>query len=157
MHQEGPETRVSAPITSAPTRVSIRVSAVAEQVATVRHAVLDSAKAHGIGRAPRDDIALAVSEACTNVVLHAYRAAAAPGPLAVEAYRDHGEFFVVVCDEGTGISPRSDSPGLGLGLGLIGRLTERLEIASNEPVGATITMVFAARVETPAGMDAPEM
>ena len=144
MHEEGPEARVSAPLTSTRTRVRMRVPAVAAQVATIRHAVLESAEAHGIGPAPRDDIALAVSEACTNVVLHAYRDAAAPGPLAVDAYRDNGEFLVVVCDEGTGITPRTDSPGLGLGLGLIGRLTQRLEIASNEPLGATITMVFAA-------------
>ena len=35
-------------------------------------------------------------------------------PNAVDAYRDNGEFVVVVvCDEGTGISPRADSPGLG--------------------------------------------
>lgn len=133
----------------------MRGPAVAAEVATVRHAVLDSAKAHGIDRAPRDDIALAVSEACTNVVMHAYRGAAVPGPLAVEAYRDNGEFVVVVCDEGPGMSPRTDSPGLGLGLGLIGSLTQRLEITSNEPVGVTITMVFA--VEKPAGRDAPEI
>lgn len=64
--------------------------------------MLESANAQGIRPAARDDIALAVSEACTNVVMHAYRGAAAPGPLAVDAYRENGEFFVVVCDEGTG-------------------------------------------------------
>lgn len=143
MHEEGPEAGVSATLNGTPTRVHMRGPAVAAQVATVRHAVLDSAKAHGIGRGPRGDIALAVSEACANVVMHAYRGVAVPGPLAVEAYSDNGEFFVVVCDEGTGISPRTDSPGLGLGLGLIGRLTQRLEITSTEPVGTTITMVFA--------------
>ena len=121
----------------------------AAQVATVRHAVLESAEAHGIGRAPRSDIALAVSEACTNVVTHAYHGTMAPGPIVVEAYRDEREFFVVVCDEGTGMRARTDSPGLGLGLGLIGRLTQRLEITSNDPVGATITMVFAAPANAP--------
>ena len=124
--------------------VHLRVPAVAAQVATVRHAVLASAMAHGIGPAPRDDIALAVTEACTNVVLHAYRDTAAPGPLAVEAFRDDGEFHVIVCDEGPGMCPRTDSPGLGLGLGLIGTLAQRFEITSNDPVGATIEMVFAA-------------
>ena len=173
MHEEDPDARGSAPLASEPTPVHLRVSAVADQVANVRHAVLESAKAHGIGPASRDDIALAVSEACTNVVMHAYRDAAAPGPLAVDAYHDNGEFFVVVCDEGTGMRPRTDSPGLGLGLGLIGRLAQRLEISSHDPVGAKITMIFAAppnapprertatrsdrgEVEKPTGMDARE-
>ena len=174
MHEEDPQARVSTPLTTIPARVHLRVPALAAEVATIRHAVLESAKAHRIARTPRNDIALAVSEACANVVMHAYRDAAAPGPLAVEAYRDDGEFFVVVSDEGSGMSPRTDSPGLGLGLGLIGRLTQRLEITSNDPVGATITMVFAApthalfavdplpapteeAVEKPGGMDAPGM
>ena len=76
--------------------------------------------------------------------MHAYRGEATPGPLAVDAYREGGEFFVVVCDEGTGMAPRTDSPGLGLGLGLIAGLSSRLEIASQEPAGASVTMVFGA-------------
>jgi serine/threonine-protein kinase RsbW len=129
-----------------PARLRLRVPAVATQVATVRHAVIEIAAAHGIGGQPREDIALAVSEACANVVMHAYRDEATPGPLAVDAYRDDGEFFVVVCDEGIGMTPRADSPGLGLGLGLIAGLAERLEITSQEPTGATVTMVFGAPV-----------
>ena len=58
--------------------------------------------------------------------------------------RDDGEFFVVVCDEGIGMAPRTDSPGLGLGLGLIAGLAKRLEIGSRQPAGATVTMVFGA-------------
>jgi serine/threonine-protein kinase RsbW len=174
MHEEDPEARGSAPRGGDPTPVHLRVPAVADGVATVRHAVLASAKAQGIGPARREDIALAVSEACSNVVTHAYCAAAAPGPLTVDAYRDDGEFFIVVCDEGTGLGPRTDSPGLGLGLGLIGSLAQRTEISSNDPAGAKITMVFAVpanapmrgrtatrsdrgQVEKPAGMDAPGM
>ena len=127
-----------------PASVRLRVPAVPTEVATVRHAVVAAATAHGIGGGARDDIALAVSEACSNVVMHAYRHEATPGPLAVDAYRDDGEFFVVVCDEGIGMAPRTDSPGLGLGLGLIAGLAKRLEIGSGQHAGATITMVFGA-------------
>jgi serine/threonine-protein kinase RsbW len=127
-----------------PARVRLRVPAVPTQVATARHAVVAAAAAHGIAGRPREDIALAVSEACANVVMHAYRHEATPGPLAVDAYRDDGEFFVVVCDEGIGMAPRTDSPGLGLGLGLIAGLAKRLEIGSQDPPGATVTMVFRA-------------
>jgi anti-sigma regulatory factor (Ser/Thr protein kinase) len=125
-------------------RLRLRVPAVANEVATVRHAVVETATAHGIDGRPREDIALAVSEACSNVVMHAYRHETTPGPLAVDAYRDDGEFFVVVCDEGVGMAPRTDSPGLGLGLGLIAGLAKRLEITTVEPAGSTVTMVFGA-------------
>ena len=128
-------------------RLRLRVRAVPSEVATVRHAVVEAAAAHGIGGRPRQDIALAVSEACSNVVMHAYRHETTPGPLAggYDAYRDNGEFFVVVCDEGIGMAPRTDGPGLGLGLGLIAGLAKRLEIGSREPAGAMVTMVFGAQ------------
>jgi anti-sigma regulatory factor (Ser/Thr protein kinase) len=144
MHEDDPKARRSAPLASRTATVHLRVPAVAAEVATVRHAVVESARAPGIARAPQQDIALAVSEACTNVVMHAYPGAATPGALLVDAYRDDGEFVVVVSDEGAGMVPRTDSPGLGLGLGVISSLSERLEIASSEPVGATLTMVFPA-------------
>ena len=127
-----------------PVRLRLRVPAVAREVASIRHAVTAAAAAEGIDGRPRQDIALAVSEACSNVVMHAYRGDATPGRLAVDAYRDNGEFFVVVRDEGSGLAPRTDSPGLGLGLGLIAGLSKRLEIASQGPAGATVTMVFGA-------------
>jgi anti-sigma regulatory factor (Ser/Thr protein kinase) len=91
----------------------------------------------------RFDFGLAVSEACSNVVAHAYLDAAAPGPLLVETYRRDGEFVVVVSDEGAGIAPRANSPGAGFGLPLIARLTHRLEIGSNGLGGAKVTMAFA--------------
>jgi anti-sigma regulatory factor (Ser/Thr protein kinase) len=125
-------------------RLRLRVPAVPTEVATVRHAVVEAAAAIGIQDRPREDIALAVSEACANVVMHAYRHESTPGALAVDAYRDDGEFYVVVCDEGIGMVPRTDSPGLGLGLGLIAGLAKRLEIANVEPAGSTVTMVFGA-------------
>jgi anti-sigma regulatory factor (Ser/Thr protein kinase) len=98
-----------------------------------------------------DDIALAVSEACTNVVMHAYREALEPGPLTVEIYRERGELVIVVSDTGAGIIARADSPGLGMGLALIAGLTQRMEVATNGSAGARLTMAFA----TPAPAGAP--
>jgi anti-sigma regulatory factor (Ser/Thr protein kinase) len=125
-------------------RVDLRleVPAVSEQVADIRQAVRTAARAQGIAEPQLGDIGLAVTEACANVVTHAYRDAPRAGPLTVEAYRERRDFVVTVTDWGPGISPRADSNGLGLGLALIARLTRRMEITSNAPTGSTILMAF---------------
>jgi anti-sigma regulatory factor (Ser/Thr protein kinase) len=120
----------------------VHAPAVAEQVPVIRRAVVESAEAHGAGPDLRADIALAVTEACTNVVLHAYLDVAPPGPLMVETHGKDGEFVVTVSDEGSGIIPRAHSSGLGIGLAVMSRLTQRLEITNHVPAGVRVTMAF---------------
>jgi serine/threonine-protein kinase RsbW len=112
-----------------------RVPAEAGEIAGMRNAVLSYAEARGVTKTLRDDIALAVSEACANVVMHAYIEAAAPGSLTVASTHVNDQLVVAVRDEGRGMLPRPDSPGLGLGLSLIGRLAQRLEIGPQRRVG----------------------
>ena len=57
-------------------RLELRTQATPAAVPGVRRAVVDFAELHGVGVGP--DVALAVSEAITNAVLHAYRDGAAP-------------------------------------------------------------------------------
>jgi len=52
-------------------RLELRTQATPAAVPGVRRAVVDFAELHGVGVPP--DVALAVSEAITNAVLHAYR------------------------------------------------------------------------------------
>ena len=52
-----------------------------------RRAVIDWAQCYVEDRAVLSDIALAVTEAATNVVLHAYRDRAEPGKVTIEAER----------------------------------------------------------------------
>jgi hypothetical protein len=59
-------------VDSPPLELARSVSAIADQVAGIRHSVLALAEAHGMTNALRADVALAVSEACANVVMHAY-------------------------------------------------------------------------------------
>jgi anti-sigma regulatory factor (Ser/Thr protein kinase) len=120
-----------------------RVPAVANQIGGIRRAVLALADARGAGKTAQADIALAVSEACANVVMHAYLGDPEPGPLTAAAYHDNRELVVVITDEGRGMVPRPDSPGLGLGLPLITRLTERVEISDFAPTGTEVRMTFA--------------
>ncbi|MGH2854857.1 MAG: ATP-binding protein, partial [Solirubrobacteraceae bacterium] len=52
------------------------------------------------------------------------------------------ELRVVVRDEGKGIGPRPDSPGLGLGLPLIASLTESVELGRDEEERTEVRMTF---------------
>jgi serine/threonine-protein kinase RsbW len=85
-------------------------------------------------------VRLAVSEAATNAVIHAYRDRA--GDLAVRAGVADGELLVVVRDTGIGLGPRPDSPGLGLGMPLIASVTSRFRVVSND-AGTEVHMTFS--------------
>jgi len=50
---------------------------------------------------------------------------------------------IAIRDEGRGMRPRADSPGLGLGLPLIATLAETLELGSDsDDQGAEVRMTF---------------
>jgi anti-sigma regulatory factor (Ser/Thr protein kinase) len=87
------------------------------------------------------DIKLAVTEACTNVVVHAYPDRE-DGPLGVQAILDESTLTIVVTDEGRGVLPRADSPGLGLGLPLIATLAESLELGTGDNQETEVRMTF---------------
>jgi anti-sigma regulatory factor (Ser/Thr protein kinase) len=92
--------------------------------------------------APRlADVMLVVSEALTNAALHAY-VGMASGSVALVASVSSGSLRVTVTDEGRGMVPRTDSPGLGVGLGLMARLTDALEITSPGGHGTEVCVSF---------------
>ena len=112
----------------------------ADQLQGEHRAVVDFAELHGVGVAP--DVALAVSEAITNAVLHAYREEQA-GPMRVVACAEPDRLVVVVRDYGCGMRPNPHSPGLGLGLAVIGRVATELNIERPDAGGGTrIRMCF---------------
>ena len=122
------------------------VPAVPDNVASIRYAVVDLAERLGAPEEVRSDIALAVAEACANVVVHAYPPGDV-GPLIVHAERGakrSTELVITVIDQGQGMVPRPDSPGLGLGLPLIANLADRLEISDGpDGTGTALTMAFS--------------
>jgi two-component sensor histidine kinase len=123
-------------------RLELRTQATPAAVPGVRRAVVDFAELHAVGVGP--DVALAVSEAITNAVLHAYRDDGA-GPVRVIACAELDRLVVVVRDYGCGMSPHPDSPGLGLGLAVIGRLATELSIERPDDGegGTRLRMCFA--------------
>ena len=59
-------------------------------------------------------MAVCISEAVTNAVVHGYRGRAAAGErIEVRAWEQDGGLCVVVRDYGGGPVPRDDSPGMG--------------------------------------------
>jgi serine/threonine-protein kinase RsbW len=85
-------------------------------------------------------IAVALSEALTNVALHAYSGDAGPVHVAVELAGD--DVLIVVSDHGSGVAPRADSPGLGLGLPLMATLCDALDIERPNDGGTRLRMRF---------------
>jgi anti-sigma regulatory factor (Ser/Thr protein kinase) len=119
------------------------VRATADQVAVLRRAVTDYAQCAGLADGRLGDVRLAVSEAVTNAVLHAYRDRD-PGEIRVEAVvQDDGCLAIVVEDDGFGPLPRPDSPGLGLGLPTIASVADAVELSAGNAAGARLSMRFA--------------
>jgi serine/threonine-protein kinase RsbW len=121
--------------------MQIELPARAENVAIVRHALGALGEAYGVDEETLADIRLAVTEACTNVVMHAYPDGQ-EGPLEVRADFARRNLTVKVLDRGPGIVPRPDSPGLGLGLPLIASLAESVELGRDEHDHTEVQMVF---------------
>jgi serine/threonine-protein kinase RsbW len=138
--------------TPEPLRLGHTTPALAENVAPLRRAVVELAARAGADERTLADIALAVGEACGNVVVHAYPPGET-GPLVLEAEVVDGRLYVTVSDQGRGLIPRPDSPGLGLGLPLIGNLCGSLEIDRGaDDVGTRVQMDFALRTPAPNGV-----
>jgi len=95
---------------------------------------------------PLNDIGLAVSEAVTNVVQHAYTETAA-GEFRVAVNVGDEEISVLIEDDGAGMRPRPDSPGLGLGLPLIATLAERVDTQAFDGGGTRLCMWFTRHVD----------
>lgn len=113
----------------------------AENVAVVRHALAGLAERLGMEEAGVADLKTVVTEACMNVVVHAYPEDAA-GLLAVEATPELDGLTVVVRDFGRGIQPRPDAgrPSLRIGLTLIAALSASFEIKGGIDRGTEIRM-----------------
>jgi serine/threonine-protein kinase RsbW len=139
-----PDDEPLASLPPAPASVSHSLPATADSVGRLRRSVADFARRHGASERSLESLNLAVSEALTNVVVHAYRDAAAPGPILVLATLSDGAIMVTVADEGCGMTPRADSPGLGLGIGLMTRLADTFEVTPRVAhPGMVLRMGFA--------------
>jgi anti-sigma regulatory factor (Ser/Thr protein kinase) len=126
--------------------VRLTLPARPHNVAVARHVLGALAEALDLPPAVTEDMRVAVTEACTNVVRHAYGDGA--GTIDVVARPRDGALEVIVADAGRGIGPSHDASGPGLGLPLIAALADSLEIQRRPRAGSRLIMTFL-RTRTP--------
>jgi len=124
--------------------VRLTLPARPENIAVIRHVLGAFAEALKLPAELVEDMRLAVTEACTNVVRHAYHDGA-PGPIDVLIRPTGDQLELVVADEGAGIGPSPDLAGPGLGLPLIAALADHVEIEHGPRRGSRLAMSFRCR------------
>jgi serine/threonine-protein kinase RsbW len=132
-------------MTSRSSGFELELAAETDNVPLVRHALRGLLEASGVPEERISDIALAVTEACANAVLHAYPRARGQFEAAADL-SPGGELVVTVRDYGSGMAPRVDSPGLGVGLPLMAAIADALEIDTPEGAGTVVRMTFDVAV-----------
>jgi anti-sigma regulatory factor (Ser/Thr protein kinase) len=120
--------------------LELRVAARPESVTSTRKAAGDYAARAGCDRA---SVELAVAEAVGNSVIHGYPDGR-EGEVVVRAQMRTGYLVVEVSDDGAGMHTDRPSPGLGLGLALIARLSDEFTIKAAPGGGALVSMRFRA-------------
>jgi serine/threonine-protein kinase RsbW len=124
--------------------VRLTLPARPENVAVIRHVLGAFAEALQLPADLVEDMRLAVTEACTNVVRHAYHDGE-PGPIDVVIRPNGDRLDLIVSDQGAGIGPSPDLAGPGLGLPLIAALADHVEIEHGPTTGSRLAMSFRCR------------
>jgi serine/threonine-protein kinase RsbW len=135
---------------AAATSLSLKLAAEPKNVRRARDEVARQAETLGLSAAGVDDLKTIVSEACSNVVRHAYPEDAAERPMEVELEKDNGELRVVVRDSGTGIRPPTGArpKSLRLGFILIGSLADCLQLRTERGRGTELLLTVPLSLAT---------
>jgi anti-sigma regulatory factor (Ser/Thr protein kinase) len=115
--------------------------AVPESVPLARQALTRFAESIGAAADEVDDIRLAVSEALTNAVIHAYRGDR--GSVHVSAALASSELWVLIADEGRGLQTGGGTGGLGVGLAVISEVSDGFAIVNRSGGGTEVRLRFA--------------
>jgi len=117
--------------------VELTINARPENLAIARLALAGVAATVGASREVIADLKLAVTEACTNAIQHAYRGSGADDDIVIRYTVGAGDLSIEVEDQGSGFEPgdassaaASNGHGLGMGLMIIGILSDELSVTS---------------------------
>jgi serine/threonine-protein kinase RsbW len=122
--------------------VKLTLPARPENVSVIRHVLGAFAEALRLPDDLVEDLRLAVTEACTNVVRHAYPPEhTGPVEISIQPLEEH--VTVVVSDRGRGIGTSSDTSGPGLGLPLIAAIADVVDLQPVAGGGSRVAMTFS--------------
>jgi serine/threonine-protein kinase RsbW/stage II sporulation protein AB (anti-sigma F factor) len=74
--------------------------------------------------------------------VHAYRDLPEPGDVTARLEARDGTLQISIRDRGHGLVPRTDSPGLGFGLGLMARSAYAMELTTPPGGGVEVLLSF---------------
>jgi anti-sigma regulatory factor (Ser/Thr protein kinase) len=130
--------------TASDLRLRLELPSEPDCVGLVRSVIGLFARAGDLAPGLVDDMRTAISEACNNVVMHAYPGSTGPLIFSIAVGGDTIE--AIVRDHGCGIRPGSGrNRGLGMGVTLINSLADRAEFESSE-LGTEVRIRFKCPV-----------
>ena len=137
-----PQLRPVTDVQRVDTDVKLTLPARPENVSVIRHVLGAFAEALRLEDELVEDLRLAVTEACTNVVRHAYPPdQTGPVEISIQPLEEH--VSVIVSDYGRGIGTSSDTTGPGLGLPLIAAIADVVELQPVPGGGSRVAMTFS--------------
>lgn len=136
---------MSAVVTAVGSTVRLRLESRPQTLTIVRGMLGGVAELLSVDPELLDDLKTSVSEACNNVVLHAYDGQ--PGPMEVSLFIGDEQLRVTVSDHGVGMPspPPSGDATHGIGLAVIRALAENVQFHSSPSDGTVVSMEFAVR------------
>jgi serine/threonine-protein kinase RsbW len=122
------------------TSLSLKLAAEPQNVREARDEAASYAERLGLSPPGVEDLKTIVSEACSNIVRHAYPEGAEERPMEVEVEKTDGELTVTVRDSGSGIRPPTGArpSSLRLGFILMGSLADYLQLRTGKGCGTEL-------------------
>jgi len=124
------------------TSLSLKLAAEPQNVRQARDEAATYAEGLGLASPGVEDLKTIISEACSNIVRHAYPADAEERPMEVEMKKTDGELMVTVRDCGTGIRPPTGArpSSLRLGFILMGSLADFMQLRTGRGRGTELLL-----------------
>jgi serine/threonine-protein kinase RsbW len=124
------------------TSLSLKLAAEPQNVRHARDEAASYAEGLGLASPGIEDLKTIVSEACSNIVRHAYPEDAKERPMELEMRKTDGELTVLVRDNGTGIRPPTGTrpSSLRLGFILMGSLADFLQLRTGKGQGTELLL-----------------